>query len=442
MYYRKRPHWTSRVGGAVVNYAARQAVSAARSYISGSSRPPSYRSRAGSRNSTRTQQQQRRTFFRARRPQSAPKRYHTVGIMGPRFKKPTKSTPGKFLKGGVVEYVETGGSVTDADCVYVGHSFGVARIFNQMCFAIVQKLFVKAGHRIVSMNEISTTNSPGTDWELAWRYRSNKGTPLVERTIISGSTYKDIAENLAANIIDYINASATADDFEMYDIRLKQINSAATMLQATLNFTDIMCDFDCSSALALQNQTQADTTEVDAGNRMEVSNNPLGGKSYEGYGTGSGLKLINNSLTIAGNLLVAQKDRGSITFTPNETNVTLEQKNMYRRPPPASSLERVRKCAAVGLKPGEIRNSYLRWKKTIQWNLMIKKLWLHLKEDNLTTQFLPLCSFRIFAFEKKCNTQTAESAIDVGFELNCVYRVKLSTKWKATTPQITVLAPV
>lgn len=71
---------------------------------------------------------------------------------------------------------------------------------------------------------------------------------------------------------------------------------------------------------------------------------------------------------------------------------------------------------------------------------MIKKMWLLLKENLATTQFMTLGYFRFFAFEKKCNTQVAgEASIDIGYELNNVYRVKLSTAYKACAPHVSVV---
>lgn len=362
------------------------------------------------------------------------RRFYTVGKLGRRFKRSKKVRHGKFLRHGITRYVETGGTVSALNCPYVGHAFAPAQIFATMADCVIQRLFKKAGYRIVSMQ-----HKPGTVASIRWDYRNAEGEVLTARAfnIAVTDTYQIVADALRTDI--FAAASSGADDFQMYSIQLRN-DTTGTEFMASLYFDDIWIEFDCSSSLAIQNRTLADSTSADAANKNEVTNNPIGGKSYQGYGTGSTLKLLDQTVSISKSMLTANRNSGVISFDIDSANITTQQKNLYKRPNAAGAYARVTKSAPAMLQPGQIKNSRLVWKKNIAWNSMVKKLFEYIKEDGLVNQYLPIGFFRFFAFEKKCNTQLlAESTVDVGYELNSVYRCRITSKMQICAPYIDVI---
>lgn len=375
-----------------------------------------------------------RAFKRYKTKSKPVNKFFTVGKMGPKFRRSKAKKPSKMLKNGVTRYIENGGIVGSADCAYVGHSFAPAQLFAIMVDSIVRDLFIKAGHRVVSMN-----HSPETTASFRWSYRTTVGGSPVVRVvnIATTDTFRDIAANFRTDVLSV--ASTTVDDWTMYEIRLRN-TTLGTDYMASLYFDDVMLQFDCSSSIAIQNRTLADSTATDTGNRNEVTNNPIGGKSYEGYGNGASLKLWDNALAIASSVLMGQRNTGVIRFDPNEPNVTPEQGRIYKRPNHMSAYSHVTKSASARLNPGQIRNSTIAFKRVMYWNTMFKKLYPFIKEAGSVDQYLPIGSFRFFAFEKKCNTQTvAEQNISLGFEMNSVYRCRMWKKLSITAPDIEVL---
>lgn len=370
-----------------------------------------------------------------KRPRVTPKKFFTVGRMGKRFLKPIYRKPSRFLSRGSVRYVEHGGTTSSPTCAYVGHSFGAVEVFATIIDSVIQKLFVKAGHRIPSMENLV---SNGAQLGLTYTYRRNHtegGIVAVNVTI--GTTYRITSDNMRASIETVVNTNSTFDDFQIEQFILNDA-TAANVTLAQLYAAEMIIECNNSSSMSVQNRSLADSAAADPSNRNEITNNPIAGKSYEGRGNGAVLKLWNNTLSL-GESLIGAPATGAIVWDVESTNTTTEQKNMYRRPQTQYAFGNVTKSSGVRLSPGQIRNSRLYMKQSCYFNTWIKKLWLMLKEAGVTTQYIPLGHFRFFAFEKKCRTGVGENDISVGFEINNVYRARIVVKAQTTAPTIRIL---
>ena len=364
------------------------------------------------------------------------KKFFTVGRMGKPFKKGKTYTTSKFLQQGAVRYVEFGGEISNADCVHVGHSFGVREMWETVIDSLIIKLFKKAGHRIRHLND----RIEGA-YDLTFEYYTTQGSPATTQAVTVGSTYQATSVNLQGDMLTILSTSyntATPVNQLQFGRLYLTVTDAAATKEAEFNLMDTILELDCSSSMALQNRSLADGV-ADTGNRNEVTNNPIAGKSYTGKGNGTKLNFDTNTLTISQSDLAADGRTGLLQMDVNSTNFTAQMREAYRRPAPPSGFAFVMNCAGVMLQPGQIKNSRLTLKKKLFFNSFWRMLHLQLIQASTEAHSrVNMGFFRLYAFEKKCNTRASENDISVGYEINNVYRCKLYEKRQAILPLMRV----
>lgn len=366
------------------------------------------------------------------------KRFFTTGILGRKFTKGKRFTSSRYLRYGVAMQYERGLTLTSSDCVYAGHAFGNAAVFQTACLSVVHKLFKKAGHRI-SSNQSPIQNA--ADYRINLEYILYDGdVPLnTSYNVGSSDTYLSAGNGLR-NIIEAViiaNVATAGTTFMCTRIYLQNQSNTNTFVEAVLSLQDVMLDFYCTSNMVLQNRTLADTSSGAADWEGDaVSNNPIVGKSYWGYGTGSALKVQNNVIDIADAMLVGTGYSGEISLDINQANISSQMIGTYKRPPPGGALRGVRKTAYVSVNPGHMKSSHMTFKRKIAFNKLIALLYptLRLGTATATPTFLPLGTFRIFAFQKKLKAAASEEDVSIGFEIQATYRCLISQKHVITAP--------
>lgn len=367
------------------------------------------------------------------------RRYYTVGKLGKKTPRAKKSTPSKYLKYGTVNYIEHGGVIENSDCVYIGHSLGAHELWHIAIQAIILKLFKIAGHRVMHRDDLI----PDADQlQIQWQFsQTQQGTKQTITLLLAvEDNYSDVItrviNSFEAQYELYYNSGTPPQNWAFDRIYLQEKTGST---QAELQLTDVMLDLECSSSMAIQNRTLADGV-ADTGNKNEVTNNPIGGRVYQGRGNGARLKFKDNSLAVANINMCADGVTGLIQMDVNSTNFTGNMRAAYKRPPPKEAFNGVSRSSMLMLSPGQIRNSRVTMKRVISFHALFKQLHLQLiQPDPTTPSKVYLGQFRFFSFEKKCNTGVGENTISIGYEINNVYRATCFQKQTISMPHVRVV---
>jgi hypothetical protein len=392
--------------------------------------------RAVSRGSKRSSSAIATTVRRGAKKAKSMKRYVSTGVVGPKFRKTVRANPSRFLRRGTVQLYEAGDTVASGGAVYVGHGVGCIAVWNAACIAVVLKLFKAIGHRPVSTHE---TVCNAADFRVYMEYILDQGDVAGSTSYNVGSTdtYETVGRGLRNLIEAQIAAIAATGDFAVTKIYLDNQANTNPICVATLGGRDLMLEMDVSSTLCLQNRTLGDGV-TDTGDSEAVTNNPLVGRIYEGDGNGSGMKLHDNTLDLGDpNQFVASGWSGEISVSSEQANMSSGQTDVYKRPPPANAFSGVKRTNFARLNPGQIRSSYLRWYKKITFNMLIKKLFVWLRDTSVPAPEAKLThigKFRFFGFEKKLKTNQTEADISVGFEVKQTVRVLIYERTHIMAP--------
>lgn len=363
--------------------------------------------------------------------------YQTKGYSAPRFLRPKKWSGNPTLKRGCLLHVEQGGVTGDSDSVYIGHAFAIHQLFRSMCHALIKRLFYKAGYTFVSWDDkiqqtwATEAISPGT---IKYHYRTDDHSlPQVQIvvTLQADKTYATAADDLFNSIVDTCVAAGAVETFFVTDMKLDITGVPTNNADAIMNVANCNFHFNCTSRMALQNRTLAKTGAGDESSMLDVANNPLEGKSYEGRGNGTGYAQHFSSLGTNGTSTFVSGDMtGVIDFWTGGAGVGTEVKAQLKRPPSASVFSSCNRSSKAMLNPGAIRNSVLRWTRVYNCRTIFAKLQSYLLKGRAANRdaYVDLGSWRVFGFQKKCATGQDEPNISIGYELNAHYGCYMTEK--------------
>lgn len=346
------------------------------------------------------------------------RRYHTMGNRGRRFKKPRRMRKSKYLQRGVVLNTEAGNVVTNAKTVHIGHSTPVHQTFFVACNYIVKVLFRRLGQKVTSMyelpQELGFTHLAGPgNMRLGYQFVEGGATSYINIVVAANDSYEACANLLFNQIVTICQSNAWV---QLRTLEFVENNTDA--VNSRLDLSEMVLDISISSKLAVQNRTVASTEAGDQTNMLDIANNPLNGNCYEGNGNYCRPKWVQQTGTIVepvGNPL-----SGVITWDIDAANMTADMKDQWQRPLPGNAYENVNKTTRVILKPGEIKHSYLHFKRKIYINKLLDICRSNLAVTNL---FSTWGKFKMFSLEKECNTGVDEPSISIGYEANNCYRI-------------------
>jgi len=370
----------------------------------------------------------------ANRRKSAKRVTYTTGYSGPKFKRPKVTATSSYLKSGWVEAVEAGGERSSLECPYLGHSFGHGQVFKAAVAAIIRKMLQMMAFRIASWDDeiIQATGSisPG-GYRLTYRVTVGGEFNVVSEAFALNASWQSIVDQITLKmktVIGGTNVSTISFD-ELVFWQTDSLGIANSMARSRVFINDVVLDFNCDSTMSIQNRTVASNSvsDGDVFSKDNILNNPLGGKSYEGSGTGTQLREERNTTNL-GDYFVGSSDSGVIQFdSAATTGISASQQKILKRPPAKNAWTRVQRDGNIMLNPGQIRMSKLYFKRKITFCKLCTLLFPTLRSTVPDFPILvSLGSFRFFGFEKKCNTRVNENSIELGYELNAVYRCKVS----------------
>lgn len=324
-------------------------------------------------------------------------RYHTKGRAGPRFPrvKKTKSLA-KYQRYGSTFHEEDGGTRTASigNTMYIGHGFGISKVWGGITRAIVKNLFEDASLPFTNWEDIfkpdalwGSTSGGSLIWTISLDYKINQElNTSTGRTsfnfdintavdnpsnatfgyVYGGTnwTYFTIADTFATFLRDTITTSSVAE-YQLQKVRL--FFSAATVQMGMLNLQDSTLSFDLKSRLKLQNRTLAGGGATNADLTTDVAANPLNGRIYEVSKSHFELNNSPNTQASATTTLLSVPADSSIIYADSSTLPLMLRK------PPHPSVFKCSKTVNVIMAPGDIRTHYINYQKTMSLNAFITK---------------------------------------------------------------------
>lgn len=351
-------------------------------------------------------------------------RFHTFGRSGPKFGKARKVRDNKFIKKGAVIKLEDGGTQDGSECVYVGHySLPIIFLWRSCMMALARRIFNALNIHVQDPQEDIKWSKA---LSLQCYYRDSLLGEVKAGTVHACptlGTLMDFQDDIAQAIVTDWAATDT-----YYEIVEFFVYDATGEVQFRCLGSNIIFEVVGNSHLQLQNRTLANDTVGDeqARSALDITNNPLRGKRYDGYGNLHPMKF--NNITTAGSIpqFNYSNDYGLLALDPESaTNYSDQVKEMLHKPPLKGALGGVNKSKYVMLAPGEIRRSTCRGYLKENLNQMLKRYSdAYRGKTNFNSPadcFIKKGASSFYGFEKLCDVRDAakeSGSISIGYEIN------------------------
>jgi len=361
-------------------------------------------------------------------------RYNTTSSGIGKFpkKKPVSSTD-DYAKYGSEIQVENRGVITSIETAYLGHSTNpYRRIFQSVCRAIVKQLFRQNDLDILDWSQFPNSSDPQT-YFIVFRYyvsQTATTTAAISINFPSNSTSYSAIALLLSNALE---AGTFASPIIVKEVSLNRGTTSNQTSVVTLHLQEFMLDFDISSKLTVQNRTLAGdlaTPDNEDDNAESISNNPLKCRIYH-TNLGNGFQEVYKPTTIPGTYVsfVAQPSTGFITgnWLNNPTALT--------KLPYSSFFKRTTSQATSILHPGQIKTSYITYKRSMYLQTFMNLFQYSVSNDS---DVLPLPinfgNAELIGFEKVLQS-AGENPINISYEINQKIKCKARyTKNIKSTP--------
>jgi len=348
------------------------------------------------------------------------------GKIGPRFPGYLTNKKVNLMQrsGYVIEY-ETGGSVSDANAVYLAHGLPTRIVLEAMCGAITRKAMMKFGLEMKGW-EIGAMTGSANDrflWNLQYQLGPSSGTTNGNAAVVLGNqTFINLMVALANLFMASVANGARFQEF--IEVRLLWTNRPAATDDFREEFRVMLSDLDvylmCKSVMTLQNRTEAvksEVSEVDQTNILDVAHNPLVGKMYSGRTTQINMKSLDSA--IDNNFLTLSALSGFDSVAASGALTTAGARKL----PYWNDFTHMRGSTNLTLKAGEIRDSVIYYEKKFRAATILQKLLDYMSTSTTsstgsdsTNLYWPC---KMIGLEKKLDSRTAgQPDVVVAFQLN------------------------
>lgn len=326
--------------------------------------------------------------------------------------------------------LETGGIMTDPNCVTIGHTVPFQLVRRTFFMALIKKILDKVGVSMENPEAGIPVLTIGDAIYIYYRTSSSvtAGAPLeFHYTCLAG------AESLATITTGLIAAYETAAIAGTYeDLQLERIffysNGVGDLASMQLSLVHCNVGFYFDSTLKLQNRTSDGIGNTQADDLVAQH---VTGKSYYGYGNCSQSRIRN---AVVGSL---QQDLignavGLMGATNWSTNANFDQ---WKEPLPKNHFQNVLTSHGLEFNPGQLKKSHLRYHCNMPINEFFKFIVRRWDRgvgaaQNLQPFIIKKGKFRFFMLEKEIETigsdMSPATPVTIGYEVNhnvgvCVY---------------------
>jgi len=270
-----------------------------------------------------------------------------------------------FAQYGAISTKEVSGTLTDGDCVYIGHSSLVPdECLRTVVYAIVRKLYKEAiGYEADNMHSVIPYRTVagaqlGNGHSILIKYASN----LALNTKASNEfTISDPAASITSvgnQIFDRFKDQSTGSDIAKNErlLWIAVVDATTGHTRAHLDLTVMRVNIFSKSELKIQNVTipSAEATSED-----DVNNVPLVGRSYHiNQWCPKTSDDDNNYLDIG------VQNTGMITWRANQSSGV--QYDTWKEPPPSKAFVNCTASALQRLEPGTIKSHMSMTRKSMK----------------------------------------------------------------------------
>ena len=333
-----------------------------------------------------------------------------------------------FDRQGAIWKGETGGAVTDANSVLVGHgTFCTQTVIQNMYRACIRYLMQLFDENMNSFNELALVGT----YTFSYYSETDSVTQITySHTVSVGQTYNDVAVSLWVLFLAEFGTSKLMiwNSMEFEDGFSKR---------ARVSMKDVYIRQEMTSNIVIQNRTLANSGTMDPGtnNANDVSNNPLVGRVCSGKGTAIMFKDRTLGTSVANDLKI-NRIYGEVTRTgalmPDSNKIPLYGKAYIGDPT----------GRRVFLSPGQIKKHFLKSTMSMDFQTFFNKVYSAFKQQALTTTpnfpMVDLGKIGWFCFEKVLNSRVDEPNISVGYEVNYELKTCLAQRKTIVSPVVDI----
>lgn len=339
-----------------------------------------------------------------------------------------------YSKKGFVWDTTIGGNVTDANCIYIGHScYPADRTLYVVLLALIRSLLRNVMQDLENVDSIIQTAVGFNNCRIEWV----DGTNTSNGQDFSLSANPTVAA--FANTLYAFFRGAIASNGRRYYTRIALTNGtgAPSNLFCQFNMAATKVQVGNSSYLKVQNCTlPADGLAPTEG---DTTSCPIEGFSYFGKGNFTGLKeYINNAAAGDGQGFVpleiqADPNIGVMTLRAANANINLgvAAPKEYANPPVAQNMKNVTGSAFNTLEPGTMKTDTLKCSYTMTFNQFLQGNYLNGYADTVDPSVAGQANrsrrgyFKLFALEKKLFSVMTGDPVNIRYEVNQFIRASV-----------------
>lgn len=361
--------------------------------------------------------------------------YYSQGTSVGRFRRPKKArkAPLASTHGQVLKW-ERGGTLSDPQCVYIGHcTTPFNRVVDLVAACIVRELYRQKGE--VFTNWDNPSNAVPLQVRIQYSYYTDYATSTqttVTLAIGGAATYLAIAEQVSNSLV----ANNTGEKMILRDFLLQTDGTPGAgnwELDASISMKQFYLYFDMYSKLSVQNRTLAGTTTVDDEDELagDITNNPLVGRQYTGFGNGWIPAHRETGLANWNEGFVCDGTNGILNRRAQDVGTT-----QFNKPPSAYAFDIVPKTSIARIMPGQIKVSVLKYKKNMSINGWLAKYSEEINQANLSNVHTTFGNCVMFGLEKQLDSRATENPINIAYEVDKTFKVSYKYKPNVKTMAI------
>lgn len=356
-----------------------------------------------------------------------------------KFKKGRKVARDPYASKGFRHTVEIHGTVSDPDCVYVGHStFSGIQTLELLSQVLLRKLFAKAGVQIRDIHEPIRGYQANTSsmWRIViTRVNKEDGTvdTSVQHTTPAGadeSIYLMVGDQQAGVVGSFTGLYNVLYDAALggngADVRNVRIPTSIALYQEEENITQF---FQFRAELKLDNEhvnimtkselkIQNRSVSASGGTTTEsVDANPLMGKLYHFNGGAPRARVPYV------NFIESVPDMSGV-ITTRAAQLTATGAQYMSEPPGGKAFWNCKSIAKIGLQPGQIRYDSISFKRKMQIHKFLKAM--NLGSGPSQRQINLFGKSALIALEDVINVNASQNIV-CSYEVNREYGLFLTT---------------
>lgn len=339
------------------------------------------------------------------------------------LRRPKRAKISKYYgKYGVITKQEYGSSLSDPECVYIGHGIPGNTLIEQICRNLVKILYAKHGWEIPSFSEIIPLSGSDIHFIQLESYSSSSSTSATltnTANIVTTDSWNTIVSKLITVFIGLATDKRKYISLSLFDG--SNVGADRTML-AKVMLSKLLMEFGFDSHLKVQNVTEA-ATGADANDELatNVEANPLHGKEYTKKEWKNGFDLYwRPGVTIATwDGFSVDCATGVIATTSVDSTPATGDYNDFKKVPPSFVFNSTH-ATTVKIDPGEIKTSVIKFETKIMFQSLMEKTTNIWEEYGVSTNaWMDFGFAKLIALEKLLDSRLASDApVGIQYEVS------------------------